>query len=249
MQSLDLPPPDYSQNGGVAPVWRWGPGKSGPRLIQDLASHRLGGDSLIEFPDSLLEDILPSDKHSWIIDLLHDEEFEDTTILRACCEKTRLHVELAIEYSDDSKADLTQHCQAQDKLHHFQLIHDETVRQPNRYDGFTWCCSRCSTTLSARLRGPEVPEAHLQALYGIRPQSSFSRPKSESDETRPSLFSTLSGLEYILRNTANFNMLHEAGLQPREIQFAPGTMFEKRVGHEREVIELMRTLMFTFCPA
>lgn len=249
MQLYDAPPPDYSQVGGTQTLWRWGPGKSGPRLIQDLGDHVLSSDILIRFPDSLTETSIETTKHSWIADLLHNEDFEDGTILRACCEHTRCHVELIIDYASEGGENLAQHCQARERLHHFQLLAEESVRQPGKYDGFTWSCSRCPTTLTARIRGPEISDELLQNLYKIRPQSSFSKPKTGVDETKPSRYSSLTGLEYLLRNTATFNLTHEPNLQPREIQFAPGTMFEKRVGHEREVIELMRHLMFTFCPA
>lgn len=100
-----------------------------------------------------------------------------------------------------------------------------------------------------RIRAPEVPASLLQNLYAIRPQSSFSRPTGKIDAAKPSRFSTLFGLEYLLRNTAAFNTENRPGQVPREIAFVTGSMFEQRVGHERAIIDLMKCLMFTFCPA
>lgn len=249
MQLYDGPPPDYDATLETPQLWRWGPGKSGPRLVQDLSAHDIGSDNLIRFPSSLTEDLKASQKHAWIIDLANNEEFGDARVLRACCERTRTHVELRIDYDDPHQQSLRNHCQVKDRLHHFQLIDDETIRQAGRYDAFAWSCSRCPTKLSANLRSAEIPMQQLQALYGIRPQSSFSRPSSKQDGSRPSRFSTLQGLEYLLRTTANSNPNNSPDEEPREIQYAPGTMFEKRVGHEQEVIDIMKALMFTFCPA
>lgn len=247
MPLYDGPPPVYGTED--AHIWRWIPGKSGPRFIQDLSTHIIGSDKIYRYPDSLTEAPFDGDKHSWILDLGHEEEFGDRKVLRACCERTRMHIELSIEYGQEEKARLSSHCLAKDKLHHFQLNSEQTVSMQGRYDSFVWSCSRCSTTLSANLRGPEVPDVQLQALYKIRPQSSFSRPSSKQDQNKASRFSTLQGLEYLLRNTANFNLDELPGLEPREIPYMPGSMFEMRVGHEREVIDMMKALMFVFCPA
>lgn len=161
-----------------------------------------------------------------------------------------MHVEMVIEYGDEDATDMKRHCQAQDKLHHFQLLQEDTVQQPGIYDSFTWTCSRCPTRLQTRLRAPEIPESQLKALYAIRPQSSFSSPESrQADESKPTRFSTLQGLEYLLRNTAMFNPENAPGLSPREIQYAPDTLFAKRVGIESEIIDMMKALMFVFCPA
>lgn len=250
MQSYDRPPPVYESLDDVQHIWRWGPGKSGPRLVQDLSVHTLGGEALIGFPSSLTDNPPRTDRHTWIIDLAYEEEFGDATILRACCEKTRMHVELVIEYGDELTISVTGHCQAQDKLHHFQLLEEDTVQQPKLYDSFIWTCSRCPTRLQARLRAPEIPEQQLEALYAIRPQSTFSSPGArQTDENKPSRFSTLQGLEYLLRNTATFNLEDVPGLAPREIQYAPDTLFSKRVGHEPEIIDMMKALMFIYCPA
>lgn len=243
-------PPLYGTVEDQHQLWRWGPGKSGPRLIQDLANHKLGSDALIRFPDSLIESPPDVDRHHWIIDLAHGEEFEDATVLQACCELTRMHVELAIEYGDQEKTSLERQCQAKGKLHHFQLLEEDTVQQPGLYDSFSWTCSRCPTRLQARLRAPEIPALQLQALYSIRPQSSFSSPGGrQTDEQKPTRFSTFQGLEYLLRNTAQYNTSNSTDLEPREIQYAPGTMFAKRVGSEQEIIDMMKALMFVFCPA
>lgn len=251
MQLYDGPPPGYEEAQVPAQIFRWGPGKSGPRLIQDLSGHDLERrpNNVIRFPKSLLEDTNIDEAHSWIIDLAHNEEFNDAKTLRACCEKTRLHLEMNVEYDSDSEEAMASHCQVKGKLHHFQLVEEDTVQQPGKYGGFRWSCSRCPTVLIVRLRAPEIPQDLLSELYKIRPQSSFSSPAGTLDENRPSRFSTLIGLEYLLRNTADFNLAGVPDQQPREVQYVPGSMFERRVGHEKQVIELMKAMMFTFCPA
>lgn len=251
MQSYGGPPPDYDDTEAPSQIFRWGAGKSGPRLIQDLGKHGLQTDFdvLSRFPASLLEDVFVGERHSWIIDLLQNEEFGDSRILRACCEITRLHVEMSIDYTNDETVAMEQHCLHKEKLHHFQMLSEDSVRQPGKYNGFTWICSRCPTRLVMRIRAPEVSASLINAVYRIRPQASFSKPTSKTDVLRPSRFSTLFGLEYLLRNTAQFNLNGQPDQVPREIAFVPGSMFEQRVGHEKEVIDLMKALMFTFCPA
>lgn len=202
--------------------------------------------TLISFPEDSSEKLLDDQRHSWIIDLAYEEDWiESEKRLRACCETTRCHLEMAVEYSEEAK--IRQHCQFQNRLHHFQVLSDETVTS-KAFDGYTWSCSRCSTSLILKLRKPDIPENVLQALYKIRPRSSYSSPASMTQAiVGPSRFSTLMGIEYFLRNTASFEP-SDVNLFPREIDYKEGGAFARLVGLEPEVCELMKECLFRLAP-
>ena len=214
-------------------------------MIQDLAHHVIGGDALISFPQSLTEAPTPGVQHSWILDIAHGEEWDESRkTLRACCELTRTHVELSVEYNEN--VTLQQHCQVNDKLHHFQCIYEQNV-QSSTYDGFTFSCSRCSTNLAVKIRKPEIPDATIQSLYSVRPSSLYSKPITGA-QTGPSRFSTLSGIEYLLRKTVAFDEPAGSAMLPREIEYKAESIFARLVGLEPEVTKIMRDCMFRLAP-
>lgn len=157
---------------------------------------------------------------------------------------------IQIEHSERADETVDRGCRDRDKLHHFQLVDDATVRAPY-YESFEWRCSHCSTGLIVRLRAPEFGDGLLQDLYAVRPQASWAAAQTQAAD-KPSRFSTLMGIEYLLRHTAEFKPT-DALDKPRRIGLASAdgqpSMFVRRVGREPAVAKLMKACHFRLAPA
>ncbi|ORY79503.1 hypothetical protein BCR37DRAFT_388508 [Protomyces lactucae-debilis] len=225
------------------------PGKSAPRLLQDLSVHEIGGLILPSFPETLLGPGHQGPRHEWIADLPADGKWEEGKPLSACCWRTRMHASMLLEYPDN--AERSESCKVHGKLHHFQLDDGETVLATDsygRYEKLAYRCSRgqCRAQLLIQLRKSELSQAIIDDVLAIRPLATFASGPPSADT--PSRFSTLMALEYFLRHTAGFQS-SPALPKPREISVKPGSHFMKRVGREPEILALMKALRFSLRPA
>ncbi|BFZ56877.1 ubiquitin-specific protease ubp2 [Savitreella phatthalungensis] len=240
-----LDPPPYQAERAT---YVRGPGKSAPRLVADLEKHALGSDILTAVQHNTGDTV-----HRWLLDIDADTTFDDAeeTELDACCELTRNHLHLQLEHVELADGTLDRGCRNRNKLHHFQLVHDASVRAPF-YESFDWNCSRCSTGLKIRLWQPEIPPETLTQVYAIRPQASYATAKTRTQADGPSRFSTFQSLEYYVRHTAKF-VPTETLQSPRRIGLASisgePSMFAKRVGREPAITLLMKDLCFKLAPA